>query len=171
MDMKLNAGDRLELREDDKFIKVLSGHLEAYAVTAGGGSSYRQFFLTEIGAGEAAFPALDEFGEIAVMLYADEDTELSELSFAGESPETLKPLMKTWFRHLGEIPQLRLLADKGDDILRSWRDGSVLEAAEERDALTADFTESEQIFAMLLGMQFGAEDKRLARRVKARAFG
>ncbi len=193
--MKLNAGDRLELREDDKFIKVLSGHLEAYAVTAGGGSSYlgaayersesaapvcrdsrsessyRQFFLTEIGAGEAAFPALDEFGEIAVMLYADEDTELSELSFAGESPETLKPLMKTWFRHLGEIPRLRLLADKGDDILRSWRDGSVLETAEGQDALTAEFAESEQIFAMLLGMQFGAEDKRLARRVKARAFG
>ena len=170
MSVKLSAGERLTLKEENKFIRVVSGSLEAYAATAGD-ASFRQFYLMPLDAGEAAFPALDEFGEIQVVLSAVEDAELVESSFDEEPPETLKPLMKTWFQNLGEIPWLRLLADKGDDILRSWRDGTVLERTDGRDALMADFTESEQIFSMFLGMQFGSEDKRLSRRMKVRAWG
>ncbi len=168
--MKRNAGERTALTDNNKFARVVSGQLEVYAVTAGD-ASFRQFYLMTIGAGEAVFPAMDEFGEIRVELSAVEDAELAEVNFDGESPEALKPLMKAWFQKLGEIPWLRLLADKGDDILRSWRDGTVLGDAENFEALMEAFVESEQVFSMLLGMRFGSEDKRLSRRMKVRAWG
>ncbi len=168
--MKLNAGERLELNKENSFVRVLSGRLEAYADTAGD-VSFRQFYLMTVGEGDAAFPALDEFKEIQVVLCAVEDAELEEPAFDGETPEVLKPLMETWFKNLGEIPWLRLLADKGDDLLRSWRDGTVLKEAETHEALMAGFKESEQIFAMFLGMRLGSEDKRLSHRMKVRAWG
>ena len=167
--MKLNAGERIELTENNKYMRVASGSLEAYAVTVGD-SSFRQFFLMTVGEGEAAFPSLDEFGEIMVVLSAVDDAELEESPFDGETTEVLKPLMKTWFRHLGEVPWLRLLADKGDDMLRAWRDGTVLKDAGTHEALMAEFTENEQIFSMFLGMRLGSEDKRLSLRMKARAW-
>ena len=167
--MKLNAGERIELTESNKYFRVISGEVEAYAVTAGD-ASFRQFYLSGMGAGDAAFPALDEFGEINVVLSAVEDAELEESSFDETSDETLRLLMQVWFKRLGEIPWLRLLAEKGDDILQSWRDGTVLQEAETHDALMEAFTESEQIFAMFLGIRFGSEDKRLSRRMKVRAW-
>ncbi len=167
--MKLNAGERIELTESNKYFRVVSGEVEAYAVTAGD-ASFRQFYLSGMGAGDAAFPALDEFGEINVVLSAVEDAELEETSFDEASDETLRLLMQVWFKRLGEIPWLRLLAEKGDDILQSWRDGTVLQEAETHDALMEAFTESEQIFAMFLGIRFGSEDKRLSRRMKVRAW-
>ncbi|SHF12668.1 NHLP bacteriocin export ABC transporter permease/ATPase subunit [Schwartzia succinivorans] len=170
MKVKMNVGERFELTEENKFAKIVSGSAEVYAVTTGD-ASFRQFYLMTLGEGDAAFPALDEFGEIEVVVSAASDIELEEIPFDGLTPETLKPLMKTWFKNLGEIPWLRLMADKGDDILRSWRDDTVLEGAVESDALMTEFTENEQIFAMFLGMQFGSEDKRLSRRIKLRAWG
>ena len=169
MIVKLSAGERLTLNNGKNFIRVVSGELEAYAVTAGD-SSFRQFYLSGLGSGDAAFPALDEFGEINVVVSAVEDAELEETAFDETMDETLRPLMQTWFKRLGEIPWLRLLAEKGDDVLQSWRDGSVLQEAETHEALMGSFTESEQIFAMFLGMRFGAEDKRLSRRMKVRAW-
>ena len=119
--MKLNAGERLELNKDKAFVKVVSGRLEVYAFTTGD-VSFRQFFLMTVGEGEAAFPALDEFGEISVVLCAVEDAELEEAAFDGETLESLKPLMETWFRNLGDVPWLRLLADKGERHIRHlWR--------------------------------------------------
>lgn len=170
MKVKMNVGERFELTERNKFAKIVSGSAEVYADTTGD-ASFRQFYLMTLGEGDAAFPALDEFGEIEVVVSAASDIELEEIPFDGLAPETLKPLMKAWFKNLGEIPWLRLMADKGDDILRSWRDDTVLEGAVESDALMTEFTENEQIFAMFLGMQFGSEDKRLSRRIKLRAWG
>ncbi|MBQ8698102.1 MAG: hypothetical protein IJ521_03780, partial [Schwartzia sp.] len=170
MSVKLSAGKRIELQDGNKFMRVVSGSVEAYAVTAGG-VSFRQFYLMTLAEGDAAFPALDEFGEIKVVLSAVDDAELEELSFDGETPEQLKPLMKAWFKNLGEIPWLRFLADKGDDILQSWRNGTLMEKADTREKMMAEFSESEQIFAMFLGVRFGSEDKRLSRRVKVRAWG
>ena len=106
MSVKLSAGKRIELQDGNKFMRVVSGSVEAYAVTAGG-VSFRQFYLMTLAEGDAAFPALDEFGEIKVVLSAVDDAELEELSFDGETPEQLKPLMKAWFKNLGEIPWLR----------------------------------------------------------------
>ncbi len=166
--MKLNAGERVELTDNNKYVRVCSGQLEAYAVTAGD-VSFRQFFLMTVSEGEAAFPSLDEFGEISVVLCAVEDAEVEDTAFDEKTTEVLKPLMQKWFKNLGEVPWLRLLADKGDDVLQAWRKGTVLEEAEDRDTLMEMFTENEQIFSMFLGMRLGSEDKRLSQRIKARA--
>ena len=80
MSVKLGAGERIELTRGSKFARVVSGSVEAYAVTAGN-ASFRQFYLMTIGAGDAAFPALDEFGEIEVALSVVEDAEIEEISF------------------------------------------------------------------------------------------
>ena len=71
--MKLLAGQRFLLEDTEAFIKVVSGQAEAYAVTAGD-VSYRQFYLLDVAEGQAAFPAMDGFGEIKVLLYAVEDS-------------------------------------------------------------------------------------------------
>ena len=94
--MKLVAGERFRLPEEDKYIKVISGKLEAYAVTRRQ-TSYRQIFLMELGPGEAAFPSMDEFEQIDVQVYAVEDSELEECVFDGADPAQLAPLMRNWF--------------------------------------------------------------------------
>ncbi len=53
--MKLIAGERFRLHDDNTYIKLVSGKLEAYAVTRKK-QSFRQIFLTEVAPGQAAFP-------------------------------------------------------------------------------------------------------------------
>ena len=75
--MKLIAGERFRLHDDNTYIKLVSGKLEAYAVTRKK-QSFRQIFLTEVAPGQAAFPSMDEFEQIDVLVYAVEDSELTE---------------------------------------------------------------------------------------------
>lgn len=167
--MKLIAGERFRLHNDNTYIKLVSGKLEAYAVTRKK-QSFRQIFLTEITPGQAAFPSMDEFEQIDVLIYAVEDSELTETVLAEATAEELLPLMRQWFAALISLPWLRLLADKGDEVLRKWADGSVL-AGHEQDpeALLEDFADNEGIFAMLLGVRFSAQDKRLSMQMESRA--
>ena len=97
--MQLLAGQRIILDGDDKFARVLSGKIEVYAITRGK-VSYRQFYLMKIGAGEAIFPTMDDFGELAILIYAVEDSELIPAYFAQSEPENLSALMKKWFAGL-----------------------------------------------------------------------
>ena len=167
--MKLIAGERFRLHDDNTYIKLVSGKLEAYAVTRKK-QSFRQIFLTEVAPGQAAFPSMDEFEQIDVLVYAVEDSELTETSLSEIAPEELLPLMRQWFAALVSLPWLRLLADKGDEVLRKWADGSVLAGHEQdRENLLADFADNEGIFAMLLGVRFNAQDKRLSRQMEKRA--
>ena len=167
--MKLMAGERFLLQDENKYIKAVSGRMEAYAVTRKK-QSFRQIFLTELAPGEAAFPSMDEFEQIDVLVYAVEDSELAEISLDGTAAEELLPLMRRWFAALVSLPWLRLLADKGDEVLRKWADGSVLTAHEQdKEGLLADFADNEGIFAMLLGVRFSAQDKRLTRQMENRA--
>ncbi|MBR4909121.1 MAG: NHLP bacteriocin export ABC transporter permease/ATPase subunit [Acidaminococcaceae bacterium] len=164
--MKLVAGERFRLPEEDKYIKVISGKLEAYAVTRRQ-TSYRQIFLMELGPGEAAFPSMDEFEQIDVQIYAVEDSELEECAFDGADPAQLAPLMRNWFTELIRLPWLRLMADRGDEVLKKWADGSVLAGQEkDLDRLLEEFADNEGIFAMLLGVRYSAQDKHLARRIE-----
>lgn len=74
--------------------------------------------------------------------------------------------MQRGFAELIKSSWLRLLADKGDDILITWLDGTVLEGA---DDLTESFRENQGILSMLLGVRFAAEDKKFLTRVKVQA--
>jgi ATP-binding cassette subfamily C protein len=166
--MKLLAGQRFKLHDEDKFIRLKSGAAEVYAVTHLK-ESFRQIFLMELPINGAAYPSLDEFEQIDIQIYAVQDSELEILSFKEIEPLEQVNLMRAWFKNLIKLSWLRLLADKGDEILIPWINGQVLRGSEDDlDALIDDFTENEKIFAMLLGMRFEAEDKRLALRTETR---
>ena len=167
--MKLFAGERFLLQDENKYVKAVSGRMEAYAVTRKK-QSFRQIFLTELAPGQAAFPSMDEFEQIDVLVYAVEDSELTEVAFTETAAEELLLLMRQWFAALVSLSWLQLLADKGDEVLRKWEDGSVLAGHEQdKEGLLEDFADNEGIFAMLLGVRFSAQDKRLSRQMESRA--
>ena len=160
----LTAGERLRLEDGEQLALVETGKVEVYAVTREEGS-FRQQFLVELEAGGAAFPTLDEFERTETIIYASEETRLSILAFEEVPRDELEILMRRWFAELIKLSWLRLLADKGDDILITWLDGTVLAGAPD---LTEAFRENQGIFSMLLGVRFAAEDKRFSNRVEVR---
>ena len=166
--MRLTAGQRYRLTEPDSFALIRSGKLEAYAVTQRK-ASFRQIFLMTLEQNTAAYPSMDEFGQIDVMLYAVEDSEIEMLDFSALDPQQNYQLMSRWFAELIKLPWLRLLADKGDDVLQTWVDGSALsDSLDDNDALTFDFEDNQSTFSMLLGIRFQAEDKKLSKRLAVR---
>ena len=165
--LKIPAGQRFRLEDESQFAKIISGKIEVYAVTRGD-ASFRQFFLMELEKNETAFPAMDEFKTIDVQIYAVEDSEICLIPFAEDSAENIKLQMKNWFEKLMELSWLKLLADKGDEELLTWRKRTVLDGAKNLSELLAEFKNNEQIFAMFLGVHFGAEDKKLNKRVQIR---
>lgn len=160
--MKLVSGERFRLSDENKYIRMVSGRLEVYAVTRKK-VSFRQIFLMELKAGEAAFPSMDEFEQIDIQVYAVDDSELEEVSFGDTDDRTLLPLMRNWFRMLLDQSWLRLLADRGDEVLQKWENGSVLsETAGSHSELIEDFIDNEGIFSMLLGLRFTSQDEQLS---------
>ena len=162
---KLLAGQRLRLENGEYLARILSGRVEVYVVTREEGS-FRQQFLMEIGACEAAFPSFDEFEQVDTQIYAMENSEIEILPLGELTAPELQRLMRGWFSELVKLPWMQLLADKGDDTLITWRDGTVLADAEN---LLEEFRANEGIFSMLLGVRFAAEDKRFTQRVEIRA--
>ena len=166
--MKLLAGQRYSLDDSLSFIQVVTGKLEAYAVTTDK-ASFRQSFLMNIEPGQAAFPAIDN-KRIKVILFAVEDSDIENKIFDSLSVDNLKKLMKFWFKNLTTISWLGSLADHGDDVLLSWRKEIVLENCKTKEELINSFKDNEQIFAMLLGVHFKSEDKRLSRRIQVKNY-
>ncbi|MBR1860052.1 MAG: hypothetical protein IJ797_11220, partial [Selenomonadaceae bacterium] len=122
--MKLFAGQRLTLEDDEKFLLVKSGKVEVYAV-AGDEVSFRQFFMMSVEVGEAVFPAMDDLTGIKISIYAVEDVEITINNFSTQEEESLKKLMRQWFKSAPEkMSWLQLLADKGDETLISWQLGT-----------------------------------------------
>ena len=66
------------------------------------------------------------------------------------------------------LPFLRLLADKGDDTLATWLDGSFIGDAQDNQSLWEIFVDNEGIFSMMLGVRFQAEDVKFTRRIARR---
>lgn len=164
--MKLISGQRFYLKEENQFVRAISGKLEVYAVTRSGGS-FRQQFLVELTAGGAAFPSLDEFGYIDFLVYAVEDSEIVLVEIDSVSTNELRLLLLNWFSALVELPWLRLMADLGDDVLKAWRARAIF-LSDDLDAedFKAEFVDNEQILSMLLGIKFRAEDEKLSRRIE-----
>ena len=169
---KLFAGERLVLADDNALLKIISGKLEVYAVTKQQGEetelSFRQCYLVELHPDEMAFPALDEFAEIHLQVYAVADTEYTLCPLAEVETAELLAGLNNWFVGLYTVPWVRLLADKGDDMLQMWPEGKMFWDKTTRKEILAAFTAHQQIFSMLLGVRFGSEDKRLSRRVLLR---
>ena len=51
--MELQAGERYTLKGEDSFVRVVSGRVEAYAVSRDS-ENFRQIFLAEVKAGQAS---------------------------------------------------------------------------------------------------------------------
>ena len=169
MRKNLYAGERFLLEEDTGFWQVVSGRVEVYATTQNGSDiAFHQCYLVEKQAGEAVFPALDEFQEVRMQIYALEDCELMFCRWQEAEREYLRGQMQAWFSSLVQISWLRLLADRGDDMLQLWKKRKLLITEQSNQKLYETFLQHEKIFAMLLGVRFGARDKQLARRIRLR---
>lgn len=160
--MELQAGKRWRLKNEDEYLLVQQGVVEVYAVTASQ-ESYRQEYLFPLKAGQAVFPAFDEFGEIDILIYALEDCQLQVEKLANSSKETLYLQMQEWFKQLSGIRWIKSLADLGDNSLD--QNGMLLDEdiASSSDLLKC-FEEKQRIFSMLQGIRFLSADKRLERR-------
>jgi len=166
--LTLVSGTRFRLQDVNAFAFLEAGRVEVYAVTRKK-TSFRQMFLAELQVGDAAFPSADEFGSIDVLLYAAEDSVIWLRSLDECSAEELVPLMRNWLKSLLNLPWMQLMADRGDDYLITWKDGTVFAGMEhDHQALLEEFIENEQIFAMMLGIRFKAEDEKLSRRLDIR---
>ena len=163
----LAAGQRFKLESEKNFVLIKNGKVEVYAIMSGKGS-FRQEFLVELQENGAAFHALDEFGQVETLIYAVKDSEIEILSLEEIPAEKLKILMKNWLAELLKLSWLSLLADKGDDVLITWRDGTVLDDCENLQDVVEKFQENEGIFSMLLGVRFQSEDKNFSRRIEVR---
>ncbi len=167
--MILSAGQRFRITGEESFIFVKSGNLEVYAVTQEK-SSFRQIFLMKLEKDSAAYPSLDEFGRIDTMLYAVDDSEMEIISFEDFQPQENCRLMKKWFAELIKLSWLRLMADKGDDVLQNWLNPNFLNEYEnDAEELQYAFEDNESMFSMLLGIRFQAEDKKFSKRLKVRS--
>ncbi|WP_051533548.1 NHLP bacteriocin export ABC transporter permease/ATPase subunit [Anaerovibrio sp. RM50] len=166
----LLSGQRLQLYDNKTLMKVMSGSVEVYAVTKDGDDelSFRQNYLIKVQEGEGIFPALDEFDEINIQLYALEDSELAEMAFDEVEASELAKVAQHWFARLMEISWLRLKADKGDDMLQAWLHGDIFKNMDSREQVISELQDHEEVLSMFLGMRFGAEDTRLSRRIQRR---
>ncbi len=160
--MELQAGKRWRLKNADEYLLLQRGVIEVYAVTSGQ-ESYRQEYLFALKAGQAVFPAFDEFEEIDILIYALEDCQLQVEKLANSSKENLYPQMQEWFKQLSCIRWVKSLADLGDNSLD--QNGMMLDEdiASCSDLLKC-FEEKQRIFSMLQGIRFLSADKRLERR-------
>ncbi len=165
--MKLVEGERYCLPEENSFVEVTAGKVEVYAV-AHEKENFRQMYLMELNAGEAAFPSFDDFEKIKIEVHALTDSELKTVSANEIAPAELARLMRTWFKNLMALHWLRLLADKGDDTLETWLDSSVIGDELDNQSLWETFIDNESIFSMMLGVRFQAEDVKVANRIARR---
>lgn len=160
--ISLAAGERYRLTGEISFLRIVSGEAEVYAV-ASEKSEFRQTFLMKLTANDAAFPSMDEFGWLDTEVYAVKDAIIDEIYFNEVSESELRLLMSDWFNHLVNVPWISLQADRGDDVLKTWQDKTVLSETNKGDLINA-FRENQEIFSMLLGMWFRSEDKLLSMR-------
>ena len=115
--MELQAGKRWQLTKEDSFLMLASGQVEVYAVTQDK-DEFRQSYLLTLEAGKAIFPAMDEFEEIDVLIYAVKDSVLEEKSFLDMDPHELQPLMQECRQSQRESVQLRKSARRPVLLLR-----------------------------------------------------
>ena len=165
--MKLVASERYCLPEENSFVEIKAGKVEVYAVTHEK-ENFRQMYLMELNAGAAAFPSFDDFEKIKIEVHAMTDSELKTISANEIAPAELAKLMRLWFKNLIALHWLRLLADKGDDTLATWLDGSVIGDDLDNQSLWETFIDNESIFSMMLGVRFQAEDVKVANRITRR---
>ena len=165
--MKILPSKNLTLNDEKKFAKIIAGKVEVYAVTVDKKNFFRQFFLMELDAGNAAFPALDEFNKIEIILKATEQSEVEILNFDEITPQKIF-LMRDWFANLSKLPTFKRLADIGDENLKSWQEKNLFSEKNSPTETYNEFVENEKIFSMLIGSKFESDNKKFLKQVETR---
>ena len=163
--LNCEAGERYTLAGEDDFLLLTKGKIEAYVVTRSK-EDFRQEYLMTLNPGEAVFPACDEFEKIDILIYAVEPSELEVIHFREGEPEKMRPLMENWLKRTLEAPSLEAMLDKGDDVLKSWQEGTALAACSSLPELVRVFKYNQGFVAMLEGNAFEAGTQMLARRLE-----
>lgn len=167
-EIRLASGERAEIK--DSAYEVVEGNVEVYAKTGNIDTlSFRRIFLMELMQGSVVFPSMDkDFEEINTEVFATDDVVLREIPLEIENEIKLVPNMEAFLYNLSALSWLSLIADKGDDIILSWRNKTLFAKSKKFSDFIEEFAYNMQIFSMLLGVRFGAEEKRLEKRVELR---
>lgn len=166
--MELPSGERLIFEGENNLIKVLSGKIEVYAVTKDA-ENFRQIFLMPCATGDLIFPMADDFDFIETLIYAAENSEVEKVPIKNFSAAELKLSMQNWFSRLIELSQIRKLADRGDENLKSWLNKTIfINCGDSKEKILETFFNEEKIFSMLIGVHFRADYKKFAERIDIR---
>lgn len=92
------------------------------------------------------------------------DAELEVMQMSTLPPTVLRLLITRWFAELEKLSWIRILADKGDEVLLSWREKKVFTNEKTLAQVTATFEENARIMAMLLGVRLRSEDVQFTKR-------
>ena len=153
--LNLKQGERFRLTNENEYIILTEGMAEIYASSQEeSSSSYRQMFLMEMIAGEAAFPATTNFQFTSIFIYAVNDVTIEVYPLKLAKFESLRKHLREWFAHLQRVPFLNLIAKRGDDILQSWSTIDFLSEATDVDSLISAYEFNQEILTMLIGGQF-----------------
>lgn len=169
--MQVLPGRSLTLKDEKKFVRVITGQVEVYAATKNSDSangSFRQIFLMELTPGDAAYPSLDEFEQVEFILKATGKSEVELLHFDEIAPSEQITLMRAWFSRLAQLPNFKLSADSGDDTLRAWRNGKLFHGKETSTDIYREFADNEGILSMFIGVRFVSDDKQFLQQVETR---
>lgn len=165
--VNLRAGERFRLSDPNQIALITAGNVEVYYVTES--DSFNQTFLADLHADHAVFYYDNDDRNSVTLIVARADSQFDLMSFDQFAPDRLKVLMQAWFTELIKLSWLRLLADKGDDVLITWRDRSVLEDVPVTiNELRSAFDSNQEIFFMLLEVRRVATGKRYVERVNQR---
>lgn len=169
--MQVTAGQSLTLKEKTKFARVIAGKVEVYAATdysADEKIPFSQMFLMELNLGEAAYPSLDEFEQVKIIIKASDKAEVELLNFDEIAPQEQIVLMRAWFSRLVELPTFKFLADRGDEHLSAWRNGTLFRGKETATEVYSEFADNENIMSMLIGVKFAFDNKQFLQQIDTR---
>lgn len=166
--MELFSGERFFLDDEKNFLKIISGKVEVYVVS-GDEKNFRQIFIMYRQSGEFIFPALDDVKAVKIMIYAVEDSVIENFSSTQLDADELKSSMTDWFENLISLQWLRLIADRGDEVLKTWIKKNIFdECGDDKKKILDTFTHNEQIFSMFAEVRFISEEKNFDKRIEIR---
>lgn len=166
-EINLSLGQRLTITDDMDCIQVKKGNVEVYGVSVKP-ANFHQIYLMKRTAGEYIFPPHDEFSNTEFFVHALDDSILTQVNPMELGRDTLWQEEKKWFYDLVHLPWLLTLANYGDDILEKWLQPEFLSECRDCESLWKSFLENQNIFTMLLGVQFKGRDKKYTDQVESR---
>lgn len=165
--IRLNAGERVKITENNNFLVVQSGIAEIYAVLKENPKIFRQSLLMERREKEPIFPTYDEFERLESFVYALTDCELIKQNYNEVTPLSLQESMTDWLKSLTDLSWVKSIIDNGDEELKKWRNKQIFDDTDSDnfEVFEAVFKKESAIFSMLQVVRFHSENKQAEKRL------